>query len=45
MLLSATAAKALFAIIMISTQGIDALKPELPLHVEDRGEFSSLPHV
>jgi hypothetical protein len=29
MLLSAAAAKALFAIIMISTQGIEALKPEL----------------
>ncbi len=28
MLLSATTAKALFAIIMISTQGLDALKPE-----------------
>ncbi len=38
MLLSSAAAKALFITIMISTQGIDALKPELPLQVEDRGD-------
>jgi hypothetical protein len=38
MLLDAATAKALF-IIMISTQSIDALKPELPLHVEDRGDM------
>ncbi len=39
MLLSAAATKALFVIIMMSTQGIDALKPELPLQVEDRGDM------
>jgi hypothetical protein len=39
MLLSSATAKALFIIVMISTQGIDALKPEYPLHVEDRGDL------
>ncbi len=38
MLLSSAIAKALLAIIMISTQGTDALKLELPLQVEDRGD-------
>lgn len=38
MLLDAAAAKALFAIVLTSTQGVDALRPQLPLHVVDRGD-------
>lgn len=37
MLLDSTAAKALAIIVMTSTQGSDALRPELPLNVEDHG--------
>ena len=38
MLLDAAAAKALAALILVSTRGIDSLKPQLPLQVIDRGE-------
>jgi hypothetical protein len=38
MLLDASTAKSLFTIIMLSTQGVDALKPEPPLQFEDRGD-------
>lgn len=37
MLLDAPAAKALAAFIVLSTQGKEALTPQLPLQVEDRG--------
>jgi hypothetical protein len=38
MFLDEAAAKALFAIVMISTGGGDSLKQQLPLHVEDRDD-------
>jgi hypothetical protein len=38
MVLDASAAKALASIIMISTQGISSLRPQLPLQVVDRGD-------
>lgn len=38
MLLDVATAKALFAVIIISLHGADALTPQLPLHVEDRGD-------
>jgi hypothetical protein len=38
MLLDAATAKALFAIVMISTSGGDSLKQEFPLQVEDRDD-------
>ena len=38
MVLDATAAKALAAIILISTQGEERLTPQLPLEVVDRGD-------
>ena len=36
--LDALAAKALFAIVLSNTQGPEQLKPQLPLHVLDRGD-------
>ena len=38
MLIDAASAKALAAIIFISTQGIDSYTPQLPLQIEDRGK-------
>ena len=38
MILDAATAKALTAVIMLSTQGADMLNPQLPLQVVDRGE-------
>ncbi len=38
MVLDSLAAKALAVIVFTSTQGADAVRHQLPLHVEDHGE-------